>query len=406
MADINALKKKYSSPDIDIAETKDDERHNGNKYSLPYGLCKGVGIDTTGMSPREAWEAYENKTGISKEEAEEKHWDKTDGKKEPKKTETPAKIDTAENKETKGQTGEGETDRMLLSDRLKSKIFPKERVKKCLDYGTTEERELTAKLFNGDGFTYTDVSKETCYSPLFNSITIKDEDDGGENSPYEKGSVFYHETWHAIDDNYSKGYGSLSSSFKTSSGKTLNETIKEEADDKEKWKEAKKEIRDFTISVRKKENFQIDGKSVDEIIQDYKTVAAEIKAEPDFWKQWDIRTKHSKEIQNYTVLISPTKETQRVYGDLSDVYSGLKKDANGLCNIGHKKSYWSKPKYIDKKFDWDKNRGKEAFAEIASAKATKSRSYEVLKKYIPKTVACFEEIYEKLKNGDIKYEGK
>lgn len=74
MADINALEKKYTSPDIDIAETKDDERHDGNKYSLPYGLCKGAGINTEGMTPREAWEAYENKTGISKKEAEEKHF--------------------------------------------------------------------------------------------------------------------------------------------------------------------------------------------------------------------------------------------------------------------------------------------------------------------------------------------
>lgn len=48
----------------------------GNRYSLPFGLCKGVGIDTTGMTPREAWDAYTNKTGISKEQAEKEHWGK------------------------------------------------------------------------------------------------------------------------------------------------------------------------------------------------------------------------------------------------------------------------------------------------------------------------------------------
>lgn len=31
---------------------------------LPYGLCKDLGIDTTGMTPREAWEAYYEKTGV------------------------------------------------------------------------------------------------------------------------------------------------------------------------------------------------------------------------------------------------------------------------------------------------------------------------------------------------------
>ncbi|MBQ6679530.1 MAG: hypothetical protein IJM76_05850 [Lachnospiraceae bacterium] len=35
----------------------------GGKNALVYGLCKGEGIDTTGMEPKEAWEAYEKKTG-------------------------------------------------------------------------------------------------------------------------------------------------------------------------------------------------------------------------------------------------------------------------------------------------------------------------------------------------------
>lgn len=66
------IKKAYESPKVDIEESSS----GGNRYSLPYGLCKGVGIDTTGMTPREAWEAYTNKTGISKEQAEKEHWGK------------------------------------------------------------------------------------------------------------------------------------------------------------------------------------------------------------------------------------------------------------------------------------------------------------------------------------------
>lgn len=58
-------------------ETATKESGHGNRYSLPYGLCKSVGIDTTGMTPREAWDAWTSKTGRSKEDAEREHWGKT-----------------------------------------------------------------------------------------------------------------------------------------------------------------------------------------------------------------------------------------------------------------------------------------------------------------------------------------
>lgn len=67
------IRKDYTTPTIEILEG-DFDGGNGNRYSLPYGLCKGVGIDTDGMTPREAWEAYTNHTGISKKQAEEAHW--------------------------------------------------------------------------------------------------------------------------------------------------------------------------------------------------------------------------------------------------------------------------------------------------------------------------------------------
>ena len=96
-----------------------DAKGGGNKYSLPFGLCKGVGIDTTGMTPREAWDAYTNKTGISKEQAEKEHWGKEESAKnvEPPKQEAknglkngdtitvngkPAKVIEAKNE--KGET--------------------------------------------------------------------------------------------------------------------------------------------------------------------------------------------------------------------------------------------------------------------------------------------------------------
>ncbi len=79
MADLERIKKKYDTPEIEIEEAT----NGGNRYSLPYGLCKSVGINTEGMTPREAWEAWQNKTGKTKAEAEKEHWGKTANEKQP-----------------------------------------------------------------------------------------------------------------------------------------------------------------------------------------------------------------------------------------------------------------------------------------------------------------------------------
>lgn len=81
MADLERIKKKYDTPEIEI----DEATHGGNRYSLPYGLCKSVGINTEGMTPREAWEAWQNKTGKTKEEAEKEHFGKEASEKNAKK---------------------------------------------------------------------------------------------------------------------------------------------------------------------------------------------------------------------------------------------------------------------------------------------------------------------------------
>ncbi len=47
----------------------DDEGHSGTMYTLPYGLCKNEGIDTTGMTPTDAWNALKDKTGVGHDEA-------------------------------------------------------------------------------------------------------------------------------------------------------------------------------------------------------------------------------------------------------------------------------------------------------------------------------------------------
>lgn len=61
--------------DADSEPENKNQNQSGKKKKtalgtrLPYGLCKDLGIDTTGMTPREAWDAYYGKTGVSKKEA-------------------------------------------------------------------------------------------------------------------------------------------------------------------------------------------------------------------------------------------------------------------------------------------------------------------------------------------------
>ena len=40
------MAKQYVQPEIDIIEV---DANDGNRYSLPYGIAKGLGLDTTGM---------------------------------------------------------------------------------------------------------------------------------------------------------------------------------------------------------------------------------------------------------------------------------------------------------------------------------------------------------------------
>lgn len=88
-------------------EGENNESHelggHGNRYSLPYGLCESVGIDTRGMTPREAWDAWTSKTGRTKEDAEREHWGKTAKEKQP--AEKSAKVEeTTPYKAQKGDT--------------------------------------------------------------------------------------------------------------------------------------------------------------------------------------------------------------------------------------------------------------------------------------------------------------
>ena len=178
----------------------------------------------------------------------------------------------------------------------------------------------------------------------------------------DKQEVMFHELGHAVDMLYCEGYQTtkqhirgfedyeaferktLSYSYKTSTGKTLNETLIEELS-KEKRKQ---------------------------IVEDY-----------------------NKEIASS----SKKSETNAKYADLSDMCEacGGGKRSYGYAFSGycHGSAYWKQSS--------DK-RAKEFFAEAFSSKSSSNKErYELIKKYLPNTCKAFDEIYEVLSKANGKY---
>ena len=85
------------------------------------------------------------------------------------------------------------------------------------------------------------------------------------------------------------------------------------------------------------------------------------------------------------------KRAIKKWKDMGDILNGLTRGKVFVC-AGHARGYWDK---------FGDARAAEAFAEIASAKAINQESYDIIKMYLPKTVAAFEELYEKLSKGEI-----
>ena len=383
------VKKAYSKPNIEVQE----EDNRGTRYSLPYGLCKGVGIDTTGMTPREAWAAYTGKTGISKGDAEREHWgeDKSDNKE-------PKEESKQEMKEEETKSREEAINKMLESDRIKeTRTFKKKRIKENLSYGTEEMQSTTANLFNDDSFSYeNDKKKGTYFSPLGNRVQYKMGDDGGEGSVYSKGGVFYHETWHAIDKNYGENKEYISKSYVFDDGQTfLDKVNRDTSSGNINWKSVKEEIENDRKAFIKEAGYTE---------EQIKKINNNFKAKIDEWhnlptprpkyNEYVEKSEEYKAAYEYSKAVSEAENRlKRKWGDLSDFYSGYAKSHYGLVGLGHSSSYWRSR---------TGTRAVEAFAECASAKATNPESYAVLKKYVPNVVKGFEEIYEALKSGRIK----
>lgn len=66
---VNEIREKYKFRIDADNEEEPSKRHTALSVRLPFALCKEEGIDTDGMTPREAWEAYKEKTGQGAKDA-------------------------------------------------------------------------------------------------------------------------------------------------------------------------------------------------------------------------------------------------------------------------------------------------------------------------------------------------
>lgn len=261
----------------------------------------------------------------------------------------------------------------------------------------------------------------------------------GTDKCYSKGGIFFHESGHALDytfkgshydDTWSNNY------ISEKHNKSISDMIKEEITANVDYEQVKKDYEALKESYKTPE---YDGwvKEKDQLQSELETISKEVYGNPDLkaktdelaqlrkqkvdaWRSgnYDDMKKYQSEIDaknvewaefekslypsDYKEKLERKRELSKQitgavekaysdanvkYGDLSDMMQASLGNSKRI-SMGHASSYFDA-----------RSRGKEAFAEIMSAKATNPQSLEVMQKYIPKTLEIFDEIIDKIKKG-------
>jgi hypothetical protein len=392
---------KYVTPSYEKLENPESK---GQFFvRLAYGVV-GSYMDTKQMTTREVIEEFLRKNGVK---TPREFFEKKFNKNQDNKLQTENKSDSKE-----------QVDKLFQSDRVQwGNIVTKENIQRAIDGGSEESKELTLRLFNDDSFGIGTpiVRGKTAFYPGYNKVGLANDTFGsGEKYAYSQGGIFYHECWHAIDENYgeqAKGR-SLSTDYVSSFGITLRDSLVQEFDQniRPKFKEIKqeidKEVDEYYLSkgldrADIKQRYNEAEKEAQKIFDDeYRLTKDYLKAN-DKRKQFKDSEEYKKLKKDYFDVYDDYPGAVLVkWGDLSDIISGGTKDR---LNFGmhHKSSYWK----ATLNQSYQDVRVSEAFAEFASAKSTNPKSYDVLKRFLPNTSKIFDEIYEKLKKGEIKPNG-
>lgn len=307
--------------------------------------------------------------------------------------------------------------------------------------GKDEGHELLNKIVKEGNISYKRGSRDCCYL-VGGGVELSATGLGGTKSSenYVKGSVFRHETYHAIDGNYIDfGNTNLSgmsatSSIITSNGKTLCDTLKGRMKPpiKERLEQARKDLKEWKEDWYKKnapdqaklkeeyskyeneinEIFKNDSQ-IKELNQQAETIRQELnnyhgydeKYNNLFNKVYEIRNKiynRQDEIRNsykheemkalrekiFNTESECRKAVNRTWGDVSDMFSV--QGYGYVFGMGHSSSYAKKDTNM---------RGREFFAECGSAENTNPESLKLIKKYFPDGYRAYRDIIDGIKSG-------
>lgn len=387
----------------DNGEEKDEgqPKRNAALLRLPFGLCKRYGIKIEdSWTPRDAWNALKGIRGIDPREAMDDYLDERETGKpatKPPKQDTPAPPISTE---------QAYND-VFGDSRNRLNKIPLKRAREGFEKGTPEMQALTAKLFKDGHWKMVNASKDgDCYAHgtyrnwwdgtvnTVREVQLSSSEEGG-STIYAVGSTFYHESWHAVSHNYGETGEesedwSLATKYKFDGKNTFEDALFKDTADREAF------VSRATAEFREQME-QVTGKYSDIAPEERRMVTNKLvakwgggaragkKAEQEYLDE------HPEFAKRYNEKQAQVGAVHQRWSDVSDVVSSLS-DGDGLCG-SHSKGYWRKPG----------KRAEEAFAEIASAKAVDGGGrYELLKRYLPSTVAAFEQIYDALKNGKLK----
>jgi len=147
---------------------------------------------------------------------------------------------------------------------------------------------------------------------------------------------------------------------------------------------------DYVMSADEGETFWNPKKYVSESYvteSSGKTIAETLRGEMSSKKAREIREAYAREVK------PGDAKANMDWGDVSDVVSGFEKGGYGVNGFVHGSAYWKRAGVP--------GRGREFFAEMFSAKSDPDQSrYELAKRFFPKSVAAFEEVYGKLLKGE------
>lgn len=347
-------------------EEKQEKKIPGWATRLPFGLCKRYGITLPdNATPRDAWNALKGR-GVTRQEVYESI----------RENAKPTGNDKGA-KEEQEQDSKKTVEAFMSNDRIKVSAQNREALQKCFEAGTKEMQSVTSRLFIEDSYSYNTKSGTGKFSPIDNVVRMEYAYGKKGNDPT---ATFYHESWHAIDYNY---------------GEISQEDIKRELSEKNneltKLYLARKIHPSYHTKKTKENMLEAEAKM-------YTSCSYKLSTGKTFKETLLEETKgRGKELlEDVTKKFQTDKENfgyeeaVKNWLDMSDIVEGLTKYYS-ICG-GHGNRYWDNA---------GNSRAKEAFAEIASSKATNQKSYDIIKSYLPKTVAAFEELYKKISKGEI-----